>query len=96
MASESVAIVKSADVMDNLPSREVLENLRTNEWAFDDTTHHILWESQCILALIDEAMGDNANNVEGEKVRLAINGVERLIAGAIARAGWTGIGWEGR
>lgn len=77
---------------------ETLESLRMNRWTSDHETHRAMWEVQCLLQLVDASFGDSPNEVtNGEVIQVAIQGIERLMANAISRSGWTGLGerWEG-
>lgn len=57
-----------------------------------------MWEAQCLLQLVDEAMSAGTRTVDSDKcvVQVAIQGIERLLAGAINRTGFTALGprWE--
>jgi hypothetical protein len=87
MATESVAMART-----NEPNPKRRSELEGNNWVCDFQTHRVLWEAQCICSLIDDAMDSGSFN--SEVIQLAVQGVERLLAGAIARTGWTGIGWQ--
>jgi hypothetical protein len=89
MATESLASVRTI-----APSPELKKQLEDNKWVCDYETLRALWEAQSICRLIDEAM-DNPEH-EKQVVQLSVQGVERLLAAAISRAGWSGAGWEER
>ncbi len=74
------------------PSPEARLTLEQNRWVCDYETHRVLWEAQSICSLIDDAL--DCSSFKKEAIQLAVQGVERLLATAISRTGWDGIGWE--
>ncbi len=89
MANESVAVVRP---IDPTPTRR--QELEGNAWTCDYETLRALWEAQAICKLIDNEM--DGGEFDKQAVQLAVQGVDRLLAGAIKRTGWDGLGWEKR
>lgn len=101
MATENVATITLAEPISKHLAKKMeavsvnkLDELGLNDFACDYETLRALWEAQCICSMIDDAL--DGCEIDKVKIHLAVQGVERLLAGAIKRAGFDGVGWGNR
>jgi hypothetical protein len=76
------------------PDANRVDELKQHNWVCDYETLRVMWEAQCICRLVDDAMDGGQPSIEA--VQVAVQGIERLLAVAIGRTGYTGIGWQDR